>query len=211
MRETNTRTFGYLLILSCVVGIGIGAWGMHTWQVSDLKTALALSQKDLEYIKRLPPVVVKEKGEVKTETQIAYVPKETIHYIDSKIGQQVTGTEKTDMNVNVGKTEFNLLLNGKEMKFTKADDEKVMFEKNKITMNQTSTARLEVDNTKEVEALVWARMEAERNHFSAGLYGTNKGIAASIGIMPSKHIEYNVITTVPDTSKFFGAGVKLFF
>lgn len=115
------------------------------------------------------PTIVQ--GEIKTitDTQIAYVPKETVitKYVDAS-GKEVTGTalEKTDLDASAAKDDFNVRLNGKDVQFTKADNEKYLFEKNKIALNQTSKITFDatvsptvIDNTK---------------RWSAGVgYGTN--------------------------------------
>jgi hypothetical protein len=119
--------------------------------------APALTQHHYTNTVEKPTIV---QGEVKTvtDTQIAYVPKETIitKYIDST-GKEVTKEEleKTDLQTVIGKPSINIKLNGKEVIFNKADDEKYALEKNKIALNQTSDITFDatitpptVDNTK---------------------------------------------------------------
>lgn len=85
-------------------------------------------------------------GEVKTvtDTQIAYIPKEVIKYIDPTTGQEITQLEKTDIDAQIGKQEINVRLNGQEVAFQKFDDEQFIFEKNKIALNQSSTVTFDV-------------------------------------------------------------------
>ncbi len=82
-------------------------------------------------------------GETVTKTQIAYVPKEIVveKYIDSQTGEEVNEptVERTDMDANIGKTKFIVKLNGEETTFKKSEDEKFVFDKNKIALEQSST------------------------------------------------------------------------
>ncbi len=91
------------------------------------------------------PVCVQ--GETVTETKIAYVPKETIieKYIDAG-GNEVK-------RETVEKTDFTIIVNGQEQTFTKTDEERYVFDKNKLTLDQTSKVTFDVnvppiDNTK---------------------------------------------------------------
>lgn len=82
-----------------------------------------------------------------TKTQIVYVPKETVvtKYIDDNgITHIQKSLEKTDLQVNTGKPDFNIKVNGHEATFHKADNEKYMFEKNKLEMNQQSTIDMNI-------------------------------------------------------------------
>ena len=79
-----------------------------------------------------------------TNTEIVYVPK----VVDSS-GQQ----EKTDLQVDIAKTDLNVKINGKDAVISKADDEQYLFEKNKIALQQSSKAEVNInvpviDNTK---------------------------------------------------------------
>ncbi len=105
------------------------------------------------------PIYIEGKITGETETQIAYVPKETIidRYIDAETGKEITreSLEKTDLDVNVGRSEFNVKLNGKDVQFAKSDDERYVFDKNKVALNQTNTITFDatvspqvIDNTK---------------------------------------------------------------
>lgn len=89
------------------------------------------------------PIIVKGETETITKTEIAYIPKETIikQYVNSSTGEitEEAITEKTDLDANIGKTEFNVKLNGKDVTFKKDDNEKFVFDKNKIALEQTST------------------------------------------------------------------------
>ena len=76
-------------------------------------------------------------GDVKTETQtvVKYVPK------TSMPGGQ---TEKTDVEANLGKQQITVKVNGHEQVIQKADSEKYAFEKNKLQLDQTSKATVEI-------------------------------------------------------------------
>lgn len=92
------------------------------------------------------PVYVQ--GETVTETKIAYVPKETI--IEKRIdagGNEVKHetVEKTDLQVDIGKTDFTIKVNGQEQTFTMTDDERFMFDKNKLALSQTSRIAVDVN------------------------------------------------------------------
>lgn len=88
------------------------------------------------------PVIVQGETKTQTKTEIAYVPKETVivKYIDVQTGQEATATakENTDLEAQIGKTDFNVKLNGQEIQFKKADDERFIFDKNKIALNQSN-------------------------------------------------------------------------
>ena len=72
--------------------------------------------------------------ESKTKTDIAYVPKTVVK------GKK----EKTDLQADIGKTDFVVRVNGEEQTFAKADDEQYVFDENKLTLEQTSKVTLDV-------------------------------------------------------------------
>jgi len=132
---------------------------------------------------------IKIPGEATTETKtiIQYVPK----IVDTQTGE----TEKTDLEVAIPKTDFHVKVNGQEQIIAKDDTEKQVLEKNKITLDQKSTATFEVkvptvDNTRK-----WAVGIGYSNHGIAGkidfpikkpvggwIYGDRKTIAGGIQI-----------------------------
>lgn len=103
------------------------------------------------------PVYVK--GESVTKTQIAYVPKETVieRYIDGN-GNEVTRqtVETTDLDANIGKTDFIVRINGQSQTFTKDEDERYVFEKNKLALDQTSRISLDVAVPPVDKTKLWA-------------------------------------------------------
>lgn len=101
----------------------------------------AEKEKAIETIEK--HIVVKGDAETVTKTQIAYVPKETVirEYIDSTTGKTIKEetVEDTDLDATIGKTEFDVKLNGKDITFKKDDNERFVFDKNKVLLEQTST------------------------------------------------------------------------
>lgn len=86
-----------------------------------------------------------------TKTEIVCVPKETIIYKDAD-GQTVEKTEDTDVEINIAKPDLKVKVNGHPFTIEKTDEEKYLFEKNKLQFNQSSSAAMEitvptVDNT----------------------------------------------------------------
>ncbi|HMM22955.1 MAG TPA: hypothetical protein PKA10_19775 [Selenomonadales bacterium] len=127
----KAAVIGCLIVL--LIGIALGAWGKYTWGPKLTNTV----EKTIE-----KPVIV-EKVVTQTETQIAYVPKETIKYVDPQTGQEVT--QPLDGQFEIGKTDFHYTVNGKPGQFTKADDERYVFDKNMLKLTQTSQVNLAVE------------------------------------------------------------------
>ena len=121
----------------------LGAWGYHTFTHSDWLTKLHNLENQLTAEKNKPPVI-KEVVRTQTQTEVAYVPKETVIYRDSKTGRELTEKEIESMNLNVRPSDFYFTVNGKPQKFSKTDDERWVFDKNKLAINQTSTASIDV-------------------------------------------------------------------
>lgn len=101
------------------------------------------------------PPKIESNTEIKTETKIVYVPKETIKYVDQATGKEIIVTEKTDVEANIGKPTINVKINGKENEFKKSDDERFVFDKNKLVLDQISKITIEtkidpvkINNTK---------------------------------------------------------------
>ena len=102
-----------------------------------------------------PEVITKTEYRDQVKTEIAYIPKETIIY-KTETGETVTAQEQTDVDINIGKPELAIKVNGKDFEVQKADDEKYIFDKNKLQLTQTSRAELQitvptVDKTKRWE------------------------------------------------------------
>lgn len=75
-----------------------------------------------------PQVITKYQDRVKTE--IVYVPKEQ--------------GEKTDIDVKLNKPELYVKVNGKDFTVKKAEDEEYIFDKNKLSLTQTSRSDLHI-------------------------------------------------------------------
>ena len=82
-----------------------------------------------------PEIKTEVKYKTDTKTEIVYVPK----YI-----YQDGSTEKTDIDINVGKQELAVKVNGKDFGIKKADNEKYVFDKYKLQLNQTSRSDLNI-------------------------------------------------------------------
>lgn len=76
------------------------------------------------------PPIIKTEYQTKTETKILYVPKEA--------------GEKTDLDVSVAKQELNVKVNGQDAVIKKEDDERYIFDKNKVVFDQTSKATIDI-------------------------------------------------------------------
>lgn len=75
-----------------------------------------------------PKVVTEYRDRVQTE--IVYVPKEQ--------------GEKTDVDVQISKPELNVKVNDKTYTIQKSDDEQYIFDKNKLSLTQTSRSDLHI-------------------------------------------------------------------
>lgn len=82
-----------------------------------------------------PEIKTEIKYKNDTKTEVVYVPKYI--YTDGSI-------EKTDIDVNVGNQELAVKLNGKDFVIKKSDDEKYLFDKNKLQLTQTSRTDLNI-------------------------------------------------------------------
>jgi hypothetical protein len=121
------------------------------------------------------PPVIKEVVRTQTNTEVAYVPKETVVYRDMKTGRELTAAEIDSLNVSIKQPEFFFTVNGKPAKFEKTADERWVFDKNKGVLTQTSTASVEikvptVDKTKRTGIGIYGSTE------SAGLFITSGSV-----------------------------------
>ena len=119
------------MVSLCVASFGLGF----------LIGILAMTQDVVKEVEKPQSSTISSVAETKTE--IAYVPKKVVN------GK----TEKTDLQADIGKTDFTIKVNGQEQTFEKSDEEKYVFDKNKLTLDQTSKVTLDVtvptvDNTK---------------------------------------------------------------
>lgn len=104
----------------------------------------------------------------RVHTEIAYVPKETIVYKDTN-GNTIEKLEKTDVDVKIDKPQLAVKVNGKEFTIDKTDDEKFLFEKNKLQMQQTSKATLDI------------QVPDSTRHWEIGTGYSKEGLVGQIG------------------------------
>ncbi len=127
-------------------------------------------------------VVTQVEYQDKVKTEIAYVPKETVIY-KAADGSTKSELEKTDVDVKVNKPILNVKVNDKDFAVTKADDEQYLFDKNKLTLTQTSSANLNihvpsVDETRRWGVGVGASKDGAVTALSFPLIGKLDGWAA---------------------------------
>ena len=118
----NKNGYTQAFILAVVFGIGCAVGSM------------CATQDVVKDVEKPQPNTISGVVESKTKTEIAYVPKTVVN------GKK----EKTDLQADIGKTDFVVRVNGKEKTFAKADDERYVFDKNKLTLDQTSKVTLDV-------------------------------------------------------------------
>lgn len=165
----STKTVVYVALALFLVGASFGAWGYHSWTSSDWMTKLHNMELKLAAEKSKPPVI-KEVVRTQTNTEVAYVPKETVIYRDSKTGRELTDKEIESMNLNIRPSDFYFTVNGKPQKFSKTDDERWVFDKNKLAVSQTSTASIDIKVPTIDKTRKWG----------LGVVASNKGIAPKI-------------------------------
>lgn len=188
----STRTVIYVAMGVFVLGGFIGAWTYHTVTDSAWLTKLHDMELKLTAEKNKPPVI-KEVVRTQTQTEVAYVPKETVIYRDTKTGRELTATELDSMNLNVRPSDFYFTVNGKPQKFSKTDDERWVFDKNKLAINQSSTASIDikvptVDRTKRTGIGIYGSTESAGVFVTSGSmllmggYKYNGGVSVGAGI-----------------------------
>ena len=103
--------------------------------------------------------------------------------------------EKTDVDLNIGKQELAVKVNGKDFAIQKSDDEKYVFDKNKLQLTQTSRADLNItvpviDKTKRWEIGIGVSKSGAvgmvgfplKNNIGGWIAGNNGNIMAGISI-----------------------------
>lgn len=98
---------------------------LHTCPVADTKVVTQVEYRD------------------KVKTEIAYVPKETVIY-KADDGSTKSEPEKTDVEVKLNKPVLNVKVNDKDFSVTKAENEQYLFDKNKLTLTQSSSTDLNI-------------------------------------------------------------------
>src|SRR5574344_2027548 len=87
--------------------------------------------KPVETVNQVVEKQIKGDVQTVTETKIVYIPKEN--------------KSDSDIDMNIGKPEIKVSVNGKDTTITKTDDEKYVFDKNKIYMTQESKLKFDIN------------------------------------------------------------------
>ena len=127
-RRTVISKNAIFLIIAAVLAFagGFALRGvLHTCPVADTKVVTQVEYRD------------------KVKTEIAYVPKETVIY-KSADGSTKSEPEKTDIDVKLNKPVLNVKVNDKAFTVAKAENEQYLFDKNKLTLTQTSSTDLTI-------------------------------------------------------------------
>lgn len=107
-----------LMMCVCAGFFGFGFWG-----------------RSVTHVCKVAPPEIKTEIKRDTVTEIVYVPK--VVYKDGTV-------EKTDVNMDIGKQSLAVKVNGKDFEISKTDDEKYVFDKNKLQLTQSSYAELNI-------------------------------------------------------------------
>ncbi|MEG2344152.1 MAG: hypothetical protein RSB52_08330 [Acidaminococcaceae bacterium] len=107
----------WLFLLVFAIGVVMG-WSGHSFFVEPTVISKTIT---------LPAKVATE---TKTKTEIVYIEK--------------APGEKTDLDVNIGKQELNVKVNGQDAVIKKDDNERFIFDKNKVVFDQTSKATIDI-------------------------------------------------------------------
>lgn len=169
----NKSVIAHILIVLIIFGAGV--YVGHTYFPEKINVPVVA-----DGISKMPGAINIE-GDVKqtTETDFSYVPKKVImHTIMDRNGntRQVTEQEKTDLDVDIAKTDFNVKVNGHEATFTKKDDEQYMFDKDKLALKQQSQVEFNVH----VDPVIVDKTK----HFGIGVGINDKGQPAYIIDVP---------------------------
>ena len=210
----NVKLTAVIAACAFIFGAIFGVFGWNAVIGADYRHQLEIATLKLQIAESKAPEIVKETVEVQGETKLVYVPKEKIVYRDKVTGKVVSGVEKTDLDVRVAKPEFNIRVNGKDSSFTKSDDEKYMFEKNKIQMNQTSKIVADVNMSGIINELTDLKARQYSKRFAAGVWYMD-GPAVSLGVR-RQNVVFNVVKGVGqkrngDKNDYTGAGIQFLF
>lgn len=152
----NNSGYAVAVVLAMVFGLGFAIGGLVATQdvVTDSKK----------------PQVTTISSVAETKTEIAYVPKKTVN------GKK----EKTDLQADIGKTDFTISVNGKEQTFVKSDEEQFVFDKNKLSLDQTSRVNLDIN----------VPMRDETKRWAIGIGASDNGIAYTVDFPIGKSDTY---------------------
>lgn len=201
----------WLAVVLVIAAFLLGFFAAYHFWVKPLQTELADAKAEIAWYKDALSEPAGEVGKVEAKTQvqteIQYVPKEVIRYIDSS-GNTVEALEKTDVQMDVGAPTVTMKYNGKEYEMPGISGETSKFEKGKLVGNVSTQTTLDVTDLVNKQAAEKAAAEAK--HFAAGAYATNHGVIGSIGYI-NKNTEIGVITKVTDPTEFWGVGWRRYF
>lgn len=198
----STRTVIYIALGLFVLGGIFGAWTYHTVTDSAWLTKLHDLQLQLTAEKNKPPVI-KEVVRTQTQTEVAYVPKETIRYINTKTGEEIMAKELESMNINIRPTEFRFSVNGNPAKFQAEKGEKWVFQDNKGKLDQWSQATIEIktpieDRTRRTALIPSGLYDSVTNKVEPGgilvqQFGRGKvGLSGQIGGFGGGHYTFGI-------------------
>ena len=210
----NVKITAVIAACAFIFGAIFGVAGWNAVIGSDYRHQLEIANLKLQMAENRPPERVTETVEVQGETKLVYVPKEKIVYRDKATGKVVTGTEKTDLDIKVAKPEFTIRVNGKEQAFTKADDEKYLFEKNKIQMNQNTKVVADVNMSGIINELTDLKARRYSKRYAAGVWYFD-GPAVSLGVRKNNTV-WSVVKGFGEKrngekNDYTGAGVQILF
>ena len=131
-----TKDSGYAILVWSLLLFGLGFSLGNVYATQDV----------VNYVEKPQSNTISSVVESKTKTEIAYVRKET------KNGKP----EEADIIADIGKQDIVIKVNGEEQTFAKADDERFVFDKNKLTLDQTSKVTLDVTVPTVDETKRWA-------------------------------------------------------
>lgn len=159
-----------------VVTFVLGVWVGHTyWPTTKTVTVHDTLNQTTE-----ESIPISGTTETKTETIIKYVPKPV--KADGTVDQSVA-----DIDMKFGKPDLKVMVNGTEVNVQKASDEKHVFDKGQMKVEQESTATFKVsvdpiDNTKDYgfgmginkdgqPAAVVTAPVSKKHHIDGWIYG----------------------------------------
>lgn len=143
-------------VILFAAGYAVHGW-LHTCPEPELKTTVEYQDQ--------------------VQTEIAYVPKEVVTHKDAE-GNTTTAIETTDINIKLDKPELAVKVNGKDFVFEKTDDEKFIFDKNKLQLMQSSYADLNITVPTIDETKYW----------ELGIGYSKDGAVGQIGFPIKKHV-----------------------
>ena len=149
------------------------------------------------------PPVIKEIVRTQTQTEISYVPKKTVKYINSKTAEEVTAKELENMNINIRPTEFQFSVNGNPSKFIAEKGERWVFDQNKGKLDQWSQASINIkipieDRTMRTALIPSGLYDADKNKIQPGgilvqQFGKGRvGPAGQIGAFGGGHYTFGI-------------------